>query len=258
MIVRPPIEGKKTYTLSKKEFDKRVAAGLIYFSNPLSVTGESYRVLNHWRTEGIIPEKVNTRLSVVELVWIRIVQELRRFGLSLEAIKKVHAEIHDKKNDELPYPKIVELIDQLWNGKNSLLAVDKEGRIKFIPENAVTKFVGSPAYQNSILLSFKNIVDDGLDAMDKMSIDRVYESDGLLTEEELLVLQLLREKKCNKIIVTKRNGIVDLIEGEDVLKGNTPLHEILKGQQYSKIEFIQNNNNIVCINRTIQIKTKKK
>lgn len=244
--------------MSKKEFDKRVAAGLIYFSSPLSVTGESYRVLNHWRTEGIIPERINTRLSVVELVWIRIVQELRRFGLSLEAIKKVHAEIHDKKNEELPYPKIVELIDQLWDGKNSLLAVDKDGNIKFIPENGVTKFLGSPAYKNSILLSFKSIVEDGLDVMDKMAIQRVYASPELLSEEEYAVLQLLREGKYKKVIITKQNGAVELIEGVDNPDRKTRLSSLIQEQAYARIDVIVNDNKVVGFERKTQIKPKKK
>lgn len=54
----------------------------------------SSRVLQHWSQRGILPDKdrqtdENHKFNFVELIWLKIVIELRSVGLSLRAIKKV-------------------------------------------------------------------------------------------------------------------------------------------------------------------------
>ena len=65
----------------------------------------SSRVLNHWYERGIINDdrennKSWKKFSVSELVWIRIVLKLRKFGLDLKRIKKVKEQIHLYSNEK--------------------------------------------------------------------------------------------------------------------------------------------------------------
>ena len=61
-------------------------------------TGVNYRVINHWDEKGIIrysrKGKVsNRKYSFVDFIWIKIVNELRTFGVSLPVIQKMANEI---------------------------------------------------------------------------------------------------------------------------------------------------------------------
>jgi len=231
--------------------------GILNFTCPISDAGESYRVLNHWRASGIIAEKINSRLTITELIWIRIIQELRTFGLSLEAIKKVHGDIYCSRNENSPYPKIAELVNELWDGNNYHLSIQKDGHLTVIPENRVSSFIKSPNYKNSLLLSFKNLISEGLSIMDKIVIDRIHEAGGALTQEELVTLQVLREKKYKKVIITMKNGSVELIEAVDTINVDQRLKHVFDEQKYCNIEVIQANGKVVAITRTTKIKPQK-
>jgi|CXWL01.1.fsa_nt_gi hypothetical protein len=60
--------------------------------------GISYRVLNHWSEIGLIEDTREyeagwRKLSVADLLWIRIIQELRKFGLPLEKLAVVRSSL---------------------------------------------------------------------------------------------------------------------------------------------------------------------
>ena len=56
-------------------------------------TGISPRVFNNWKKMGLLPQESTERkwnkFSFTEFIWLKIVQELREFGLSIEKILKV-------------------------------------------------------------------------------------------------------------------------------------------------------------------------
>ena len=57
-------------------------------------TGVQYRSINHWGTFGLFDDdredvKGWRRFSFVEFIWIRMIDEMRKFGLPMETIKAV-------------------------------------------------------------------------------------------------------------------------------------------------------------------------
>ena len=90
-------------------FDLNFLAGFLHsdlniveqFNHQTYTIGEeklSSRVLNHWYQSGIITDdridnKGWKKFSFSEIVWIRIVIKLRKFGLDLQRIKKVKEQI---------------------------------------------------------------------------------------------------------------------------------------------------------------------
>ncbi len=57
-------------------------------------TGVPYRSINHWETAGLIDDDRGVgqrwrRFSFVEFIWIRMIDEMRKVGLPMEAIKVV-------------------------------------------------------------------------------------------------------------------------------------------------------------------------
>jgi DNA-binding transcriptional MerR regulator len=63
-------------------------------------TEVNYRVINHWDEKGIIrftrdKKESNRKFSFVDFMWIKIVNELRSFGVQLPAIKKIADDIYE-------------------------------------------------------------------------------------------------------------------------------------------------------------------
>lgn len=57
-------------------------------------TGVNYRVISHWDDKGIIRfsrenEEANRKFSFVDFIWIKVVNELRSFGIQIPVIKKI-------------------------------------------------------------------------------------------------------------------------------------------------------------------------
>ncbi|MEI6058796.1 MAG: MerR family transcriptional regulator, partial [archaeon] len=72
-------------------------------------TGISYRMINYWSENGVLPDGIQDgsgwkRFSLIELVWLRVVQKLRGFGLPFPNISRTLKCIMDwdKKLDEYP------------------------------------------------------------------------------------------------------------------------------------------------------------
>lgn len=57
-------------------------------------TGVNYRVISHWDEKGIIrfsreSKEANRKFSFVDFIWIKVVNELRSFGIQIPVIKKI-------------------------------------------------------------------------------------------------------------------------------------------------------------------------
>jgi DNA-binding transcriptional MerR regulator len=63
--------------------------------------GLTYRALNHYQSNGVIDniknnEKSWRKFSAIELVWIKVIKELRKLGISLEKIRIIKDQIFDE------------------------------------------------------------------------------------------------------------------------------------------------------------------
>ncbi|MDB5194646.1 MAG: DNA-directed polymerase subunit beta [Parcubacteria group bacterium] len=75
-------------------------------------TGISSRILSHWADKRILPEgsmfsgdKVDwKKFSTIEMVWLRAVEKMREFGLSLEKIAKVRTWVMQWHKESESYP----------------------------------------------------------------------------------------------------------------------------------------------------------
>ena len=98
-------------------------------------TGVNYRVINHWDEKGIIRfsragEAGNRKFSFIDFIWIKVVNELRSFGVKLPVIQKIAADIYE------PLP-MKDLFDSLSHNiealeKIDIEAEDKEGYLEFL------------------------------------------------------------------------------------------------------------------------------
>lgn len=93
-------------------------------------TGVNYRVLNHWDEKGIIrfareKKESNRKFSFVDFIWIKVVNELRSFGIQLPVIKKIADDIYE------PLP-LKELFENFVNHMDVLKNYEGEEKEEFL------------------------------------------------------------------------------------------------------------------------------
>lgn len=119
---------------------------------PAKIIGVSYRTICHWDEKGIIRfsrDKAgsNRKYSFVDYIWIKVVEELRSFGVEIPMIQKIATEIYE------PLP-IKEIFDVMAENKlegSSLQNIeddtDKENFLEFLK---------SGEYKNADLSAIEN------------------------------------------------------------------------------------------------------
>ncbi len=118
-----------------KSLDKLAELYEIITKERLTVkdTDIKYRVINHWDEKGLIrfarkAEEGHRKFSLVDFIWIKVVNELRSFGVKLSDIQKIAKDIYE------PLP-MKELMDNLAENIDTLKdyeANDKQEFIDFI------------------------------------------------------------------------------------------------------------------------------
>jgi hypothetical protein len=106
-------------------------------------TGISYRTINHWDEMKLIRFNKNVSdgnrfFSFSDWLWIKVVEQLRSFGISLPIIQKIAHEIYTS----LPYSEMVEGFLQnpfALNTLNNFSIEDKEGFLEFLQSGEYKK-----------------------------------------------------------------------------------------------------------------------
>ncbi|MFO0357573.1 MAG: MerR family transcriptional regulator [Sphingobacteriaceae bacterium] len=125
-----------------RSFDKLAELYEVINEERLSAkdTGINYRVINHWDEKGIIRfgrenKEHNRKFSFTDFIWIKVVDELRSFGVRIEAIKKVADDIFEN----VP---MKELYDNMAKNISALDNYEGEDKAEFI------EFLKSGGYNN--------------------------------------------------------------------------------------------------------------
>jgi DNA-binding transcriptional MerR regulator len=103
----------------------------------LKDTGVSSRVLSHWKEKNILPSEIVinkgwNKFDFADYIWIKIVQELRIFGLPLKTIKKVK----DYLYQTIDLDKIIDTNEAIkeFNKKFAMdLKTEKKNNVPFDP-----------------------------------------------------------------------------------------------------------------------------
>lgn len=144
--------------------NKRLRKALNENKHTISKTGESYRVINHWNEKGLLLRQEGRgngwrKFSYVDLMWLSVIQELRRFGLSLETIKAVKQSLfHRGKNKTESTLFFESFIPLIPHGEDILLIVLPDGQAELCTDidyhNSQTI---TPIPSSHIVISFNQL-----------------------------------------------------------------------------------------------------
>ena len=229
------------------------------------IVGISKQVLNIWKNESLIPlyksnKKGWLKFSLVDILWIGIIEELKKFGFTFEKILSIKKQLllvdEIIENDDDVGEKI-ELINlaviEIFKSANPIyIIVDENGNTQVLNAYAIIDKMQKNELTNHVILNLNQLI--------KLNIEALYEKPSLdefkgLSKDELQVLLILRSENFESVKITKKGGEIDTIESTEIVSNGERILNILKGHDYQNIEIKQARGKIVQIKRTIKGRT---
>ncbi len=219
-------------------------------------TSFTYRKMNHWYSEGLIDDNREgnewRRVSVMDAIWLHLIRELREWGLSLEQIKKVKESLSEHSEETKLAMPLLEYC--------AMLALAHK-----VPVILVVFIDGSAAPLS--YLDFKLNYMAGMADHINININRIVQRffpkedlspfipvDFILTPEEYALLEYISSGRYEQVTITYKNGKMDKLEGQERIEATKKFIEIVKEQNYQKIEANVQDGKIVSYTRKVKKK----
>jgi hypothetical protein len=222
-------------------------------------TDLSYRVINHWGKNQVLPDGVKStkgwhKFSFIELVWLKAVTHLRNFGFSLKKIADIKKQImvYDKKNDV--YPVLEWSAVQAWRSDvNPCLVVLANGNAG-VADTLEIELVKYQKQQDMLLIPLKSIFTE----MGITPKKAIFLTPLNVNPKESDLLSAINDGNFDTIIVRLKNGKIERMEKTEnlgaVKESYEAVREIIKAGGYQRIVLETENGRTIKVERTIKEK----
>ncbi len=201
----------------------------------------TYRQLNSWEKEGLLTndreDRSWRRFSIMDAIWVKVIQELREFGMSWEQIATAKQSLEIDSAEYGVQMPILEFYTAFAIGSKMpvLLLVFKDGIC--VPAN-YTQYKVAREFSNidnhlqinlnAILQSFFPNVD--LKPMNKL--------ESIIDVDEMELLAFIRIGEYEKIEIQLSDGKMRTVEGTARIDANQILSEVIREHKFQKIEVV--------------------
>jgi DNA-binding transcriptional MerR regulator len=190
----------------------------------------TYRIINHWEANKLLTSsrRNNTgwrKYSVMDMVWVYIIKELRLFGFSLEQIVKVKKNLTEKKDrPESVFPVLEYYISLCLYNKPAYLLIFPHGEVHALSEKEYQlnrELNSAPTY---IVIKLNSIIQK---IMTGANLKPNYKQDYILSSDEKKAVMLIRLGNVEEVTFVRENGESNVVEAGT--NGNeSPSEEIIK------------------------------
>jgi DNA-binding transcriptional MerR regulator len=216
----------------------------------------SYRKINHWQTEGLIDfEKEGKewlKFSIMDALWLYIIDELREWGVSLEKIKKTKKSLSRFKEETGKQMAVLEYCAFL-------------GLVEKAPLTLIVFPDGScaPIIYEEYKLNMINGIPDHICINLNKILQNFFQNDDLspiflldfkLAHNELMFLDYLRSSKYEQIIIHYKNGKAERLESLERINVNKKIAEVMRQDKYQNIEVTLKDAKVVSIVKKVSKK----
>lgn len=222
----------------------------------------SYRQINSLGSNGILRSNRENKngwrkFDFRELVFLLIVEEVRKYGLKDSQLEYLRSAFFDEKN----MSKVDLAMIACISGYKIILTFDADGRVCF--HDLITiDLLEDKTGKSLINVNLNSIVTEqwkktGWDTEEyKNSFDIFAEELGKrnLGEKELEIIKAIRTGSYESVNVKFENGKVSFLEKTDSVTTETRIIEILKENSFQSIKLEQKNGKVVSLKRTIKEK----
>ena len=224
----------------------------------ISYTNQTYRIINHWESKGLIPkvrqnEKGWRKFSLVDLVWLGTIRALRQCGYPIKKIKNGYDQMmewHSNLSDSSDMP-IIEhyIMGFIGYGLGFYCIAFKDGDIDFVDDEEyhVNEWIASKV--DHIKISGVPIFNEYFPS-DEMKVGSSRWVN--LTAEEYKVIGAIRNPNIKEIAIKGKNNKVELLEFTGESDPKRRIIDLLKEGKYQDINIKQVDGKIVNMTQTIK------
>ena len=212
----------------------------------------------HWTSEGIIDDlrggsKSWRRFSIIEIVWLGLINELRELGLSMEKIKNIKKDLLAPIDQiETTYPYLeYHLIVTLLYKKPYFIIVDHQGGANIVNLETYIQWLElTDMPKGHIVIKFESLFNKLLNQLNKYKVD--FSQYFKLSKDELELLSFIKQNDFQTIKIIRKERQIDRLEGYQRIDNEKRIIDILNQGDYQNIEVIQENGKVVSISRKVK------
>ena len=222
-------------------------------------TGTGARVMNLWIKDGLLDDdrsasQTRHKFSMVEALWVSIIEELRDIGLEKDKIRKVKSELLvsiEGVDSRYPYLEF-HLISSILYKRPYFILIDKEGNSNIVGLENYIAILQTENLTGHIVFSLETLFQKLILKIDqsKWTFTEIFR----LSKEELELLAFIRMNNFQTVKIVRRNGTIDRLEGVEKISSEKRIVDILNEGDYQNIELKQEDGRVVCIHRTVKRK----
>lgn len=237
----------------------RAASKMLNLKNAtIKDTDQTYRIINHWSSEGLIDDdreedsKQWRKLSIIDIVWIRVISEMRKFGLPLDKIKYAKKQLwYSPPYAEGKCPFFEWAVARVTcMKKETFIVVFADGNAYPISKESLDARNRCSFLDSYISINLNNLVMDIFKGRDFYPTATGY----VLTEDELNLISDVRKGNYESIRIRMKGGQIELIEATESTNAQKRIIEILSEAAFQDILVKQRGGKITSIKRTVQKK----
>lgn len=222
------------FVYGEKDFYKQYYELLAVPRFRVSDTEENYRTINYWDEQGLLigrREKVDSwrKFSILDLVWIRILKRLKKYGIEGDKILQLKKSLLSLKDTKGRYTDFAFWIF-LANRRDDVFLVvlpDGRGSIAIKSDIELNQAV-RPFKESFITIDFPHIVRDLLRPRTNEKRENKTELNRKLDEKEIELLNTLSNVNVETVTAHLKKGKIDRIEWKSVEQNPERLFEILR------------------------------
>lgn len=215
----------------------------------------SYRQLNSWEQQGLLNGNREgrewRRFSVIDALWVKIICELRTFGMSWEQIKVAKESLSfESKKCGVAMPLLEFYTSFAIGAKMSvLLLIFKDGVTVPCSETQYKVAKEVVGITNHIQISLNEILQGMFPDVD---LKPNAKAEIAIDIDEMELLAFLRVGSFEKVEIFYHNGKMKTLEGMQRVDASAIVTEVIKEHGYQKIELVIDNGKKVSIRRTLK------
>jgi DNA-binding transcriptional MerR regulator len=221
----------------------------------------TYRQLNSWEKEGLLTNgregREWRRFNIIDAIWVRIIKELRDFGMGWEQLKitKQSLEFENAKcGVSMPLLEFY-IAFAIGNKMPVLLLVFKDGVA--VPANFSQYKIASEfkSIENHLQINLNKILQSFFPNVD---LKPKHKGELPLDIDEMELLAFLRLGNYEKVEITYKSGKMITAEGMQRIDTNNLVSDVIKEHKYQKIEVVVEDGKKISLRRTIKKQLNKK
>ena len=241
--------------------DNKITKVLNNTERNLKFDSITYRQLNSWGKEGLLTVQREgrewRRFSIIDAVWVKLIKELREFGMSREQLKITKQSLEfesDKYGVAMPMLEFYTAF--IIGGKLPVvLLVFKDGVA--VPVS-VTQFKVAneiTGLEDHIQINLNKLLQSMFPEVD---LKPQQKPEMPLYVDEMELLAFLRLEEFEKVEIFYNNGRMQTVEGLQRIEINALVSDVIKEHQYQKIEVVIQDGQKVSLRRTLKKQINKK